>query len=196
MAFPDKADVDRNYVRLMERLMAQATIPEFATHDETIINHAREFARRQDIGNERFEFQMLYGVRRDLQESCAGRATTAGLHPLRHAVVSLPHAPAGGAARQYRLFAGQHHEGVGAGPVSEVTLGGYMANTSGRRPSAAATGRPTRSPSTSTRKKTSAASTGPRCCLFAGRPAATGRSATWRPRRSPGAAPRPKPTSA
>ena len=69
VAFPDKADVDRNYVTLMERLMEFGNYPGIATHDEKIINHAREFARRKNIPNERFEFQMLYGVRRDLQET-------------------------------------------------------------------------------------------------------------------------------
>jgi proline dehydrogenase len=68
VAFPDKADVDRNYVRLMERLLLAGNYPGLATHDEKIIAHAREFTRRQGIGNDRFEFQMLYGVRRDLQE--------------------------------------------------------------------------------------------------------------------------------
>jgi len=43
--------------------------PGIATHDEKIIAHAREFARRKNISNDRFEFQMLYGVRRDLQET-------------------------------------------------------------------------------------------------------------------------------
>ena len=69
VAFPDKADVDRNYVTLMERLMEFGNYPGIATHDEKIINHARGFARRKNIPNERFEFQMLYGVRRDLQET-------------------------------------------------------------------------------------------------------------------------------
>jgi proline dehydrogenase len=69
IAFPDKADVDRNYVRLMERLLAAGNYPGVATHDEAIIAHAREFVRRHGIGTDRFEFQMLYGVRRDLQES-------------------------------------------------------------------------------------------------------------------------------
>ncbi len=67
VAFPDKADVDRNYVLLMERLLTQGNYPGIATHDETILNHARQFVRRQNIGADRFEFQMLYGVRRDLQ---------------------------------------------------------------------------------------------------------------------------------
>ena len=68
VAFPEKADVDRNYVRLMERLLLAGTYPGLATHDEAIIAHARDFVRRQGIGTDRFEFQMLYGVRRDLQE--------------------------------------------------------------------------------------------------------------------------------
>lgn len=67
VAFPDKAEVDRNYVLLMERLLLQGNYPGLATHDEAIITHARQFARRQDIAADRFEFQMLYGVRRDLQ---------------------------------------------------------------------------------------------------------------------------------
>jgi len=68
VAFPEKADVDKNYVRLMERLLLAGNYPGLATHDEAIIAHARRFVRRHDIGTDRFEFQMLYGVRRDLQE--------------------------------------------------------------------------------------------------------------------------------
>jgi proline dehydrogenase len=67
VAFPDKADVDRSYVRLMQRLLAEGNYPGLATHDEAIIGQAREFAGRERIGNDRYEFQMLYGVRRDLQ---------------------------------------------------------------------------------------------------------------------------------
>ena len=67
VAFPDKADVDRSYVKLMQRLLAEGNYPGLATHDEAIIGQAREFAGRERIGTERYEFQMLYGVRRDLQ---------------------------------------------------------------------------------------------------------------------------------
>ncbi len=74
IAFPDKAEVDRNYVRLMERLLLAGNYPGLATHDEAVIGHARQFTRRQGIPPERFEFQMLYGVRRDLQ----ARLTRAG----------------------------------------------------------------------------------------------------------------------
>ncbi len=67
VAYANKADVDANYARLMERLMAHGTYPALATHDERLIRHAIAFAARESIGPERFEFQMLFGVRRDLQ---------------------------------------------------------------------------------------------------------------------------------
>ena len=67
IAFPDKKDVDRNYVDLMERLLREGNYPGIATHDDTIIQHARRLVQREGIEAGRFEFQMLYGVRRDLQ---------------------------------------------------------------------------------------------------------------------------------
>jgi proline dehydrogenase len=67
VAFPDKKDVDKNYILLMERLLLTGNYPGIATHDEAIIEHARRFTKRQQIAPERYEFQMLYGVRRDLQ---------------------------------------------------------------------------------------------------------------------------------
>ena len=68
VAFPEKAEVDRSYVSLMERLLQRGNYPGLATHDVAIIGQAREFVRRQGIANQRYEFQMLYGVRRDLQD--------------------------------------------------------------------------------------------------------------------------------
>jgi proline dehydrogenase len=68
VAFPEKAEVDRNYVRLMERLLDDGNYPGLATHDEKLIEHARRYVQRHRIGEDRYEFQMLYGVRRDLQE--------------------------------------------------------------------------------------------------------------------------------
>jgi proline dehydrogenase len=68
VAYPDKADVDKAYVRLAEKLLEHGNYPGVATHDETILGHVRKFVQRNGIGPERFEFQMLYGVRRDLQE--------------------------------------------------------------------------------------------------------------------------------
>src|SRR5919106_833848 len=69
VAFPKKRDVDACYVASMERLLERGTYPGLATHDARIIAHARAFARRKDIPPARFEFQMLHGVRRDLQQS-------------------------------------------------------------------------------------------------------------------------------
>jgi proline dehydrogenase len=68
VAYPDKDDVDASYVRCMHQLMLHGNYPGIATHDETIIAEAKRFAKENNIGRERFEFQMLYGVRRDLQE--------------------------------------------------------------------------------------------------------------------------------
>jgi proline dehydrogenase len=67
-AFQDKADVDAAYERLMIRLLHEGTYPALATHDVRLINRAVEVARADGIGRDAFEFQMLYGVRRDLQE--------------------------------------------------------------------------------------------------------------------------------
>lgn len=67
VAFPAKKDVDQAYIRLMERLMERGNYPGLATHDERMVTHAREFARSRGIDPARFEFQMLFGVRRDLQ---------------------------------------------------------------------------------------------------------------------------------
>ena len=68
VAFPDKADVDKNYVAAMHQLMEHGRYPGIATHDEIIIAEAQRFAKEKGIAADRFEFQMLYGVRRDLQE--------------------------------------------------------------------------------------------------------------------------------
>jgi proline dehydrogenase len=68
VAYPDKKDTDANYVRCMKLLMQQGNYPGLATHDERIIGEALRFAKAERIAPDRFEFQMLYGVRRDLQE--------------------------------------------------------------------------------------------------------------------------------
>jgi proline dehydrogenase len=67
VAFPEKKDVDKNYLLLLERLLLKGNYPGIATHDEAIVRHARQFAETQGIEPERYEFQMLYGIRRDLQ---------------------------------------------------------------------------------------------------------------------------------
>ena len=68
-AFPEKADVDANYVRLMRRLLDEGAYPAIATHDERILDEARRYVTERSIGSDRFEFQMLYGIRRDLQRA-------------------------------------------------------------------------------------------------------------------------------
>ena len=68
VAFAAKADTDKNYVKLMQLLLSEGNYPGIATHDEAMIAATREYARAQGIAPDRFEFQMLYGIRRDLQE--------------------------------------------------------------------------------------------------------------------------------
>ncbi len=67
IAFQKKSEVDANYVRLMKILMKSGVYHGLATHDEKIINQAKVFASRENIPRDAFEFQMLYGIRRDLQ---------------------------------------------------------------------------------------------------------------------------------
>lgn len=69
VAYATKAEVDASYVRLMERLLRSDSQAALATHDPAIIEHAKEFAVSNAIPSERFEFQMLYGIRRDLQRA-------------------------------------------------------------------------------------------------------------------------------
>lgn len=71
VAFPEKAEVDRNYVTCMQALMERGHYPGIATHDPAIIALAKAFASENGIERARFEFQMLYGVRRDMQEQLA-----------------------------------------------------------------------------------------------------------------------------
>jgi proline dehydrogenase len=67
VAYPDKADVDDAYARLVETSLREIAFTAIATHDEKLIEHAIAFAEREGIGRERFQFQMLYGVRPQLQ---------------------------------------------------------------------------------------------------------------------------------
>jgi proline dehydrogenase len=76
IAYPKKADVDRNYLRVAERMVQEAGHTAIATHDERIIAHMIEFTRRHNIGRDRFEFQMLYGVRPQLQLDLVGQGYT------------------------------------------------------------------------------------------------------------------------
>lgn len=69
VAFPEKREINRSYVDLAEKLLRSGQYHGIATHDEAIIAHVKAFAKAEGIGPERFEFQMLYGIRRDLQRA-------------------------------------------------------------------------------------------------------------------------------
>ena len=73
IALPEKRDVDRAYVRLVERGLRGGAYVAVATHDERIIRHVQAFAAREGVSGDRYEFQMLYGVRPALQRSLAGQ---------------------------------------------------------------------------------------------------------------------------
>jgi proline dehydrogenase len=69
VAYQRKADVDAAYVMQMEYLLREGNFPALASHDPAIIEAAKTYVSREGIAKDRFEFQMLYGVRRDLQAS-------------------------------------------------------------------------------------------------------------------------------
>jgi proline dehydrogenase len=71
VAFPDKKDVDDNYVKVMQLLLSSGVYHGIATHDPKMIDATIDFATKEGIGKEKFEFQMLYGIRRDLQRQLA-----------------------------------------------------------------------------------------------------------------------------
>lgn len=68
VAFQKKAEVDRNYVRLMLQMLERGTLPALGTHDEEIVTEALSAVKKRAISPDCFEFQMLYGIRRDLQQ--------------------------------------------------------------------------------------------------------------------------------
>src|SRR4030095_7236344 len=71
VAFPDKKDVDNNYIKVMQLLLSSGIYHGIATHDPKMIDATIQFATREGIGKNKFEFQMLYGIRRDLQKQLA-----------------------------------------------------------------------------------------------------------------------------
>jgi proline dehydrogenase len=68
VAFQDKTEVDRNFLQLMKMLLSAGIYPAIATHDEKMLEQTKSFARSHHIAPQSFEFQMLYGIRRDLQK--------------------------------------------------------------------------------------------------------------------------------
>lgn len=71
IAFQPKSEVDANYVKVAKFLLKSGVFHGLATHDERIIDQIKEYARKENISPKSFEFQMLHGIRRDLQESLA-----------------------------------------------------------------------------------------------------------------------------
>ena len=80
VAHQARGDVDAAYLAVMRRLLDDGNYPGIATHDDQIVDHAIAYARERGIGSERFEFQMLYGVRRDLQERLLGEGWTVRIY--------------------------------------------------------------------------------------------------------------------
>src|SRR6185312_3325249 len=70
-AYQNKNEIDRNFIKLIERQLLNGKFTSIATHDHMIINHVKEFVKRNHIPNDQFEFQMLYGFRKELQLSLA-----------------------------------------------------------------------------------------------------------------------------
>ena len=104
IAYPRKADVDAAFARMMKVLILEGNYPAIATHDEAMLDLTRRWAAEHGVGPEQFEFQMLYGVRRDLQSVARqGRLPRPALHSLRPPVVSLFHAAPGRTSGERRL---------------------------------------------------------------------------------------------
>jgi proline dehydrogenase len=80
VAYKTKGAVDANYARLMERLLVSGSYAALATHDPKLIGRAIEIAEREGIGPDGFEFQMLYGIRRDLQRTLMDRGYTVRIY--------------------------------------------------------------------------------------------------------------------
>jgi proline dehydrogenase len=85
-AFPKKADVDRSFIELMRLLLDKGPYPAIATHDENMIEATEEYVAKRGISRDAFEFQMLYGIRRDLQRRLVSQGYRVRLYvPFGHA---------------------------------------------------------------------------------------------------------------
>ena len=101
VAYQDRADIDRAYVRCMKVLLAGEGYPMFATHDDRLIAIVEALTRRYGRERDTYEFQMLYGVRRDEQRRLLARwGDDPRVRPLRHRVVRLPRSTHGRASCQ------------------------------------------------------------------------------------------------
>ena len=104
VAFRAKADVDGNYVRLMQMLLPSGVYHGIATHDPKMIAETIRWAAEKQISKDDFEFQMLYGIRTDLQRRLVKDGYRVRVYiPYGQRLVSVFHAAAGGAAREPRV---------------------------------------------------------------------------------------------
>ncbi|MFJ7732353.1 proline dehydrogenase family protein [Lysinibacillus sp. NPDC097231] len=67
VAYQSKVDIDHNYLKLIEYHLLHGKFTSIATHDHNVINHVKQFVKQHNIPNDKFEFQMLYGFRKDMQ---------------------------------------------------------------------------------------------------------------------------------
>ena len=110
VAYQEKKDVDANMVRLIQLMLDNlaafpGTYPAVASHDHRVINWVKAYAYHHQISTERFEFQMLYGIRRYLQQTLANQGYKMRVYiPYGTCPVPLFHAPPGRAAGEFGLF--------------------------------------------------------------------------------------------
>ena len=96
IAYKNRAAVDAAFVEIMQLLLTEGTYPAIATHDANIIAATRAFALKRGIAPDRYEYQFLHGIRRDLQtELAAPRLPRPHLRPLRRRMVPILHAATG-----------------------------------------------------------------------------------------------------
>lgn len=76
VAFPNKEDVDRNFIKIIEKHLLYGNYAAIATHDDNVIGHVKRFAKEKGIPNSQFEFQMLYGIRVQMQRQLASEGYT------------------------------------------------------------------------------------------------------------------------
>jgi proline dehydrogenase len=76
VAFPNKEDVDRNFIKIIEKHLLYGNYAAIATHDEKVIEHVKKFVKEHNIPNSQFEFQMLYGIRVQMQQELANEGYT------------------------------------------------------------------------------------------------------------------------
>lgn len=76
VAFPEKADVDRNFIAIIEQHLSNGCYAAVATHDDSIIHHVKKYVKEHNIPNSQFEFQMLYGIRTQAQQELANEGYT------------------------------------------------------------------------------------------------------------------------